>query len=98
MTDFNYMILNLGYLILPVEGLEQLELPFTKQEIDEVVSNLPNNKSLGPDGYSNEFLKGCWPLIANDFYKLCENFFSGEVYLKSIKSSYIALIPKKECP
>jgi len=98
MTDFNYMIFNLGDFIQPVEELEQLELPFTKEEVDEVVSNLPNNKSPGPDGYSNEFLKGCWPLIANDFYKLCEDFFSGEVCLQSINRSYIALIPKKEGP
>ena len=96
MTDFNYMIFNLGDFIQPVEELEQLELPFTKEEVDEVVSNLPNNKSPGPDGYINEFLKGCWPLIANDFYKLCKDFFSGEVCLQSINSS--ALIPKKEGP
>jgi hypothetical protein len=37
---------------------------FTRQEIDNVVAELPNNKSPGPDGFNNEFIKGCWPLIA----------------------------------
>lgn len=92
------MIFNLNDFIQEFEGLEQLEVPFTKEEIDEIVSKLPNDKSPRPDGYSNEFIKGCWPLIAQDFYKLCDAFFNEEVCLRSINSSYITLIPKKEGP
>jgi len=62
------------------------------------VSNLPNNKSLGPDGFTNEFLKGCWPLVADDFYRLCDRFYNGEIYLRSINNSHIVLIPKKDGP
>lgn len=62
------------------------------------MSNLPNSKPPGPDGFTNEFIKGCWSLVANDFYKLLENFFNGEVCLKSINNSHIVLIPKKDGP
>jgi hypothetical protein len=75
-----------------------LEAPFTKEEVEKVVSLLPNNKSSGPNGYSNEFIKGCWPLLAIDFFNLCEDFYNGEVCLRSINNSYIVLIPKKDGP
>jgi hypothetical protein len=69
------MVFNLEDLIQPVQRLEYLEAPFTKEEIDGIVTNLPNYKSQGPYGYSNEFIKECWPLIAQDFYKLSAAFF-----------------------
>lgn len=92
------MVFNLNDLLQPVEGLDYLEAPFSKEEIDGIVLDLPNNKSPRPDGYSNKFIKGCWPLIAQDFYNLCERFFEGQVCLRSINSSYIVLIPKKDGP
>jgi hypothetical protein len=60
--------------------------------------NLPNNKSLGPDGFNAEFLKKCWPIISHDFYELGKDFFDGLICLKSINTSFITLIPKKDCP
>jgi hypothetical protein len=47
-TEFNHMIFNLNQLIRPALDLGQLEVPFTKEEIDGVVYALPNNKSPGP--------------------------------------------------
>lgn len=66
-SEFCQVIFNLDDLIQPSEGLDSLEAPFTEVEIEGVVSKLPNDKSPGPDGYKNEFIKGCWPLIAHDF-------------------------------
>lgn len=53
--------------------LGALESDFTEAEIDGTVKSLPNDKSLGPDGFSNEFLKRCWPIIKYDFYNLCKD-------------------------
>ena len=36
-----------------------LENPFTQKEIDDVVKNLPSDKSPGPDAFNNEFIKSC---------------------------------------
>lgn len=58
-SEFNQMIFSLDQFLQPAEGLENLEMPFSKNEIDTVVANLRNNKSQGLDGYSNEFIKGC---------------------------------------
>ena len=40
------------------------------------------------------FLKKCWPLIKDEFYKLCMDFLNCEVNLESINSSYVTLVPK----
>jgi hypothetical protein len=58
---------------------------------------LPNNKSLGPDGFNNEFTKAAWPVIKQDFYNLCQDFYNIRVGLSSI-NSYITLIPKVDNP
>ena len=49
---------------------QDLEKPFTQGEIDEVVKNLSNDKSLGPDGFNNEFIKACWDIIKGDITKI----------------------------
>src|SRR4051794_35974295 len=45
---------------------DSLEVPFSDKEIEEVVKDLPNEKSPGPDGFNNEFIKSCWSVIANE--------------------------------
>ena len=39
---------------------DTLELPFTEEEINDVVKELPLDKSPGPDGFNSEFFKACW--------------------------------------
>lgn len=46
-SEYNGMLYNLNNILPTSEMLNELEAPFSKQEIDEVVSQLPNNKSPG---------------------------------------------------
>ena len=64
--------------------LTNLEDPITHEEIDNIVRALPNYKTPGPDGFNNEFTKATWPMIKQDFYNLCQNFFENSCSLKSI--------------
>jgi len=53
------MLFDLAGLIQPVLGLEELSVPFTKEEIDTVIKELPVDRAPGPDGFNGFFLKKC---------------------------------------
>jgi hypothetical protein len=85
-------------LIEEVDGLHSLSAVFTKEEIDEVIKELPTDKAPGPDGFNGMFIKRCWHIIKQDFYDLCKDFLDGKVDLQSINDSLITLIPKIHAP
>jgi hypothetical protein len=92
------MYYDLQNLLTPVDNLDCLHEPFLKEEIDVIVQSLPEDKSTGPDGFNGDFLKICWPMIAADFYELCQGFYDGNICMQSINGSHIVLIPKKDNP
>jgi hypothetical protein len=79
-------------------NLDSLALPFSKEEIDKVVVNLPNGKSPGPNGFNNEFMKKYWPIICQEFYNMCTSFYNSTLCLQSINGPYITLAPKVQNP
>jgi hypothetical protein len=86
------MEFDLPPLITPIPGLEELSIPFTKQEIDDVIKYMPMDKAPGPDGFNGLFLKSCWSTIKVDIYALCFSFYEGNLELESINMGYITLI------
>jgi hypothetical protein len=92
------MVFNLSTLIQLVDNLSELEVPFSQQEIDLIIKNLPTNKSPGPDGFNTDFVKKCWPMIALDYYELRGKFYEGSICMQSIDGSYVTLIPKNSSP
>lgn len=92
------MLFNLPQIIKKVQGLEELTVPFTKEEIDKVVKEMPSDRAPGPDGFNGCFLKSCWHIIKEDFYKLCFDFYEGNLDLQSLNSGFITLIPKVQSP
>lgn len=59
---------------------------------------MPPDHAPGPDGFNGLLRKKCWDIISADFYRLCADFGNGLVDLRSINSSFITLIPKKDNP
>lgn len=92
------MVFDLDNLFTQNVDLSSLVAPFSHSEIDNIVRLLPSDKSLGPDGFNNEFLRKCWNIVKNDFYLLCEAFYAEDVCLRSINGSFITLIPKVDTP
>jgi hypothetical protein len=94
------MKFNLDDLCEPISSdmRNSLESPFEKKEVEDIVKNLPNDKSPCPDGFNNEFIKSCWPIIGDDIFSLVTNFYNGEVELESINTSFITLIAKTDTP
>ena len=88
------MQFDLARLFNRVDGLEELTIPFTTEEMDLVVKEMPAHKAPGPDGFNGLFLKKCWAIIKEDFYKLAKDFYDENLNLQSINGSYITLVPK----
>ena len=59
-----------------------------------MVKELPNEKSPGPNGFNNEFLKNYWPIIGKNIKELIQDFYEENISLESINSSFITLIPQ----
>jgi hypothetical protein len=56
-TQQTTMVFKLSTLIQPVDNLSELEEPFSLQEIDLIIKNLPTNKSPCPDGFNTDFFQ-----------------------------------------
>lgn len=93
-SNFEQMLFDLDSLFVQDVDLGSLEEPFSHQEVDEIIKQLPLDKFPSPDRFNNEFLKKCWPIIKQDFYSLCTAFHQGQICLQSINGSYITLVSK----
>lgn len=78
--------------------LSVLVAPFPKNEIDSVVRSLPTDKAPGPNGFNAYFMKHCWTIICEDFYRLCEDFYYNHLRLQSINGSHILYFLRRMMP
>jgi mannosylglycoprotein endo-beta-mannosidase len=92
------MQFDLPRLINRIQGLEEISQPFLQEEIELVLKQMPPDKSPGPDGFTGLFLKKCWPIIKQDFFKLVHDFHEGTLQLQNINESFITLVPKVHSP
>lgn len=97
MTDNTTKLFGIDHLALDNSN-EHLEIAFSKEEIDEVIKTMSNEKSPGPDGFIGYFMKSCWDIIKDNIYKLIKDFYEENVSLKPVNTAYITLIPKKDNP
>lgn len=86
-SNFSGIHYDLTHFFSPTD-LSQLVDPFLRTEIDQVVRNLPSYKAPGPDGFNTDFLKKCWIIICEDFYRLFDDFYNGLICTQSINGSY----------
>jgi hypothetical protein len=56
-SEFSHMYFDLNSLLRLVENLSCLEEPFHNEEIEQIIKDLPTDKSPGPDGFNGEFLE-----------------------------------------
>jgi hypothetical protein len=92
------MQFDLGRILQKVDDLDDLTLPFDQKEMEEVIKGMPVDRAPGPDGFNGLFLKKCWHIVNNDFYKLAADFYEEKIQLENINGSYITLVPKKQVP
>lgn len=92
------MLFDLPTIIKRVDGLEELTVPFTREEIDQVVKEMPIDRAPSPDGSNRCFMKSCWHIIREDFYNLIMDFYAGDLDIESLNTGFITLIPKCQSP
>jgi hypothetical protein len=92
------MQFDLGRLVKRVPNLQELTVPFFKEEIELVIEQMPSNRAPSPDGFNGMFLKKCWPIIQDEFTKLAQEFQKGNLDLQNINGSYITLVAKVASP
>ena len=73
-----------------------LEGKITTEEIIYVIKKSKNNKSPGPDGFSNEFYKIFWPELGQWMTKLFDNYRETNKLNESQLGGIITCIPKGE--
>jgi exonuclease III len=73
------------------ENISQL---FSMDELQYVIKNLPNNKSPGLDGLTNELYKCIFPVIKNEYLAVQNLYHETEKIGKEMKRGVTRLIPK----
>ena len=77
-------------------NLQQLELPFTQDEVRRTVLEMPSEKAPGPDGFTGAFFKACWEIIKDDLLAAINNLFQLHSQgFELMNSANIVLLPKK---
>ncbi len=69
-------------------------LPFSLEELELVLCNLPNNKSPGIDGLSNELFKKIFPIIKNLYLSIQNVMVERGEILSSMRRGVTRLVPK----
>lgn len=78
--------------------LSGVAAPFSWVEIVEAINKAPNNRSPGPNGFTNEFYKVFKHLLKHDVIKFFEDLHNNNINLDGINTAYITLLPKKDAP
>eukprot|EP00253_Pinus_taeda_P014528 PITA_14528 len=68
----------------------------TLGEVEEAVNSMRNDKAPGPDGFTINFYKACRHIVKQEVWDVVEDSRRSGSILKSINSTFIALIPKVE--
>ncbi|KAI3507508.1 hypothetical protein L1887_22495 [Cichorium endivia] len=80
------------------EDRDNIDRPFTLEEIKRAIDRCGNDKAPGPDGFSFKFIKRFWDLIKDDILACVKHFEGNGLFSSGCNSSFIALIPKNKDP
>jgi hypothetical protein len=76
--------------------LEDLDAPFTEEEISSVIKGMPSEKAPGPDGFIGIFFKKCWSFIKLDLIWAVTAFYNHRTTkFNLVNEANIVLLPKK---
>ena len=74
---------------------ENLEHPFSEDEIHSALMEMNGDKASGPDGFTMAFWQSCWALVKEEVLDLFKEFYEQSAFIKSINNTFLVLLPKK---
>ncbi|MCH83612.1 cysteine-rich receptor-like protein kinase, partial [Trifolium medium] len=83
--------------LTPLES-NSLPKPFSEAEVKEVVWDCDSYKSPCLDGINFGFIKDFWAEFRGDLMRFISEFHRNDKLTKGINATFIALIPKIDCP
>ena len=103
---FQVLLIHLENWTTKLEGLDftklderearSLELPFTGEEVRAALYELNGEKAPGPDGFTVAFWQFSWNTVKREVMAAFKDFFDTGKFVKSLNSTFIVMIPKKE--
>jgi hypothetical protein len=76
--------------------LSALDLPFSVEEVEVVMREMPPDRASGPDGFTGAFYKTAWPVIKDDVTTAINALFFGDSRaFDKLNNAFIVLLPKK---
>lgn len=78
--------------------LSSVSVPFSWEEILWAIKHSPNNRSPGPDGFTNELFRAYASFMKEDLLTFFNEFFEHWVDLSGINIARICLLPKLDVP
>ncbi|RVW98601.1 hypothetical protein CK203_032159 [Vitis vinifera] len=75
---------------------DTLELPFTEEEVHLALMGMNGDKAPGPDGFTGAFWQFCWEFVKEEILEMFKEFHEQKAFLKSLNTTFLVLIPKKE--
>jgi len=89
---------NLNFNMLNIGQCGELTKPFSVEEVKEAVWDCDSFKNPGPYDVNMGFVKDLWSKLRDDFMRFISDFHRNGKLSKGINTTFIALIPKIECP
>ncbi|RVW94928.1 hypothetical protein CK203_034502 [Vitis vinifera] len=74
---------------------DTLELPFMEEEVHLALMDMNGDKAPGPDGFTVAFWQYCWEFVKEEVLEMFKEFHEQNVFLKSLNTTFLVLIPKK---
>ncbi|RVW60790.1 LINE-1 reverse transcriptase-like [Vitis vinifera] len=80
---------------LNLREAEDLERPFSEEEIHGALMEMRGDKAPGPDGFTMAFWQECWEFVKEEVVDLFKEFFEHGSFSKCLNTTFLVLIPKK---